>query len=186
MRAQARSLRTHDSARALAGSREAEVVQREATLIQTIAARTSLAEERRAHLVTLSRPIPPESPQAHVRRPHRPHLDVQQRRTRFLKLWAAVSTPLLLASVIVVLVASPLASITTVAVLAAAFIGVEAIARRRLLSFLASLVLFVVGIALITGFILLLLRHWRTAISLLLGTAALVLLIGNLRNLRRG
>jgi hypothetical protein len=186
LRAQARSLRTHDSARALAGSREAEVVQREATLIQTIAARTSLAEERRAHLVTLSRPIPPESPQAHVRRPHRPHLDVQQRRTRFLKLWAAVSTPLLLASVIVVLVASPLASITTVAVLAAAFIGVEAIARRRLLSFLASLVLFVVGIALITGFILLLLRHWRTAISLLLGTAALVLLIGNLRNLRRG
>lgn len=186
LRAQTRSLRTHDSARALAGSREAEVVQREATLIQTIAARTSLAEERRAHEVTLSQPIPPEPPQAHVRRPHQPHLDLQQRRTRFLELWAAVSTPLLLASVIVVLVASPLASITTVAVLAAAFIGVEAIARRRLLSFLASLVLFVVGIALITGFILLLLRHWRTAISLLLGTAALVLLIGNLRNLRRG
>jgi energy-coupling factor transporter transmembrane protein EcfT len=55
----------------------------------------------------------------------------------------------------VVLVASPLAWITTIAVLAAAFAGVEAIARRRLLSFLASMLLLAGTIALIVGFTLL-------------------------------
>jgi hypothetical protein len=29
-------------------------------------------------------------------------------------------------------------------------------------------------------------KHWRTAISLLVGAAALALLLGNLRDLRRG
>ena len=185
LRAQARSLSTFDDARALAKSRQAEVGEREAGLNQTIAVRTNLAEERRAHLATLSRPIPPEPPQAHIRRPHQPYREQQERRTRFLKLWAAVSTPLLLGSVIVVLVASPLASITTIAILASAFIGVEAIARRRFLSFLASTILLLGGIVLCVGFVLLLLTHWRTAISLLVGTAALALLVGNLRDIRR-
>ncbi len=186
LRAWARSLRAQDYARAAARRRQVEIAEREAALNQTIAMRTSLAEERGAHLATLSGPIAPEPPQAHIRRPHQPHLEEQQRRTRFLKLWAAVSTPLLLGSIIVVLVASPLASITTIAVLAAAFAGVEAIARRRLLSFLASMLLLAGAIALIVGFTLLFLKHWRTAISLLVGAAALALLLGNLRDLRRG
>ena len=185
LRAQARSLNTYDDARALAKSRQVEVAEREAALNQTIAARTDLAEERRAHLATLSRPIPREPPQAHITRSHRPYLEQQERRTRFLKLWAAISTPLLLGSIILVLDGPPLAWITTTAVLAGVFIGVEAIARRRFLSFLASIVLLIAVIALVVGFILLLLKHWRTAISLLVGAAALALLIGNLRDLRR-
>ena len=83
------------------------------------------------------------------------------------------------------LVASPLASITTIAILASAFIGVEAIARRRFLSFVASTILLLGGIVLCVSFVLLLLTHWRTAISLLVGTAALALLVGNLRDIRR-
>jgi hypothetical protein len=186
LRTQARSLNTYDYARALAKSRQAEVAEREAALNQTIAARTSLAEERRAHLATVSRPVPPEPPQAHIRRPHRPYLEQQERRTRFLKLWAAASTPLLLAAIVVALVAAPLAWLTTIAVLVVAFTGVEAVARRRLLSFLTSMLLLVGLIALCVGFVLLLLKHWRTAIALLVGAAALALLLGNLRNLRRG
>ena len=186
LRGQARSLSTHDYARALAESREREVATREQQLNQTITERTSLAEERRVHLATLSQPIPPEAPQAHVRRPHTPHVQEQERRRRFLKLWAAVSTPLLLGSVIVVLLASPLASITTIACLAALFSGVEAIARRRLLSFLASVFLLLAAAALIVGLVLLFLKHWRTAISVLVGVTALTLLLGNLDELRRG
>jgi hypothetical protein len=185
LRAQARSLDSHDYARVLAASRQDEVAKREAALNQTIAARTALAEERRAHLATLSQPIPPEPPQAHIRRRHQPHIEEQYRRTRFLRLWAALSTPLLLGSIIVVVAASPLAWITTIAALAVAFAGVEAVARRRLLSFLASLVLLVGAIALIVGFVILLLKHWRTAISLLVGASALALLFGNLRAIRR-
>ncbi|MBV9003804.1 MAG: hypothetical protein JO181_04035 [Solirubrobacterales bacterium] len=185
LRAQARSLSAHDYARALAESRLAEVAQREAALNRTMAARTQLAEERRAHLATLSQPIPSEPPQAHIRRPHNPHLQEQERRTRFLRLWAALSTPLVLGSIIVVLLASPLAWVTTIIVLTFAFAGVEAIARRRLLSFAASVLLAAAAIALIVVLILLFLKHWRTAISVLVGAAALALLFGNLEELRR-
>jgi hypothetical protein len=186
LQAQARSLGAQDYARADAVKRRSKVAEREAALNDTIALRASLAEERAAHRITLAAPLPAEPAQAHIRRPHRPHIEHQRRRTRFLKLWAAVSTPLLLSCVIVVLLASPLAWITSVAVLAAAFAGVEAIARRRLLSFIASLLLLIAVVALIVGFIALLARHWRTAISLLVGAAALALLLGNLRDLRRG
>jgi hypothetical protein len=185
LRAEARSLSAYDDTRALARSRRLEVAEREAALNQTIAARTRLAEERRAHLATLSRPLAPEPPQAHITKSHTPYLEQQERRTRFLKLWAAISTPLLLASIIVVLIASPLASITTIAVLTSMFIGVEAIARRRFLSFLASVVLLVGGVALVAGFVVLLLDHWRIAVSLLVGVAAVTLLLANVRDVRR-
>jgi hypothetical protein len=186
LRAQARSLNAYNYTRALANSRQVEIAEREAALNQTIAARTSLAQERRAHVTTLSRPIPPEPPQAHIRRPRQPHLEQQERRTRFLSLWAAVSTPLLLGSAIVVLIGSPLAWITEIAILACAFIGVEAIARRRFLSFLASIILLAGAVGITVGFILLFQRHWRTALSLLVGIAAFALLFGNLRDIRRG
>jgi hypothetical protein len=186
LRAQVRSLGSYNFARALAESREVEIRNREATLNQTIAARTTLAEERRTHLATLSRPIAPELPQAHIRRPHHPYREQQQRRTRFLKLWAAISTPLLLSSVILVPIVSPVAWIIDLAVLGVVFIGMEAIARRRFLSFLASLILLVGALALLAAFILLFLRHWRIAISLLVGAAAVTLLYGNLRDIRRG
>ncbi len=186
MRAEARSLSAYEFARSAAARREAKVAEREAALNQTIAVRTGLAEERRAHITTLSRSIEPELPQAHVRRRHEPYLERQQRRTRFLELWAAVSTPLLLASVILVLVVSPLAWVIDIAALACAFIGVEAIARRRFLSFLASTLLLVLVPVLLAGFVLLLLDHWRVAMSLLVGAAALLLLFANLRAVRRG
>ncbi len=185
LRAQARSLATHEYAQGLVNARRTEVRDREAELNRTIARRSELAEERRAHLDTLSGEVPVEAPQAHIRRTHNPRIDEQQRRTRFLRLWAAVSTPLLLASVIVVLIASPLAFISTIVVLFVLFAGVEAIARRRLLSFLASVLILAVVIVVIVGFALLLSRHWRTAISVLIGVAALALLAGNLQDMRR-
>jgi hypothetical protein len=184
LRAQARSLRTHDYARALAEGRRAELVEREAALNEMIAARTSLDEERRAHVATLGEGLPPEPPEAHIRRAHHPYLDEQDRRTRFLKLWAAVSTPLLLASVILVLVVSPLALIIDIAVLACLFIGVEAIARRRFLSFLASLILLGAVVAVVAGLVLLFFKHWRIALSLVIGVGAVALLIANLRAIR--
>jgi hypothetical protein len=185
LRAEARSLGSSEYAHQLADARAAELLKREEALNQMIATRTALAEERAAHLTTIANPLPPEPPQAHVRKPHLPHASDQERRTRFLKVWAAISTPLLLASVIVVLIFSPLAFITTVAALFLLFSGVEAIARRRLLSFLASTALLVVGIAALIGLIILFLRHWRTAIAVLVGIAAVALLAANLQELRR-
>jgi energy-coupling factor transporter transmembrane protein EcfT len=84
-----------------------------------------------------------------------------------------------------VLLATPLAFISTIAALVVVFAGVESIARRRLLSFIGSVLLLVVTVALIVGFVLLFSRHWRTAISVLVGVAALALLAGNLQDMRR-
>jgi hypothetical protein len=186
LRAQVRSLRTDDSTRVLAKTREAELAEREAALNQTIALRTSLTEERRAHIASLREPMPPEPPQAHIRKPRQPYLDLQERRTRFLKLWAAISTPLLLACLVIGLIASPLAVTIDIVILAIAFISVEAIARRRFLSFLGSMLLLVGALALSVGFVILLLEHWRIAISLVVGAAALALLFANLKAIRRG
>ena len=97
-----------------------------------------------------------------------------------------MSTPLLLSSIIVVLLASPLAWITTLAVLIVAFAGVEAIARRRLLSFVASVAMLIGLLALVLIVAVLLKDYWYLVLSVLLGAAALALLIGNIRDLRHG
>jgi hypothetical protein len=185
LRLQARSLVTHDYARSLAERRETELAEREAAVNELIAARSALAEERRAHLETIAAGLAPEPPQAHIRKAHRPYLDEQDRRTRFLKLWAAVSTPLLLASAILILLVSPLAWIVDIVVLVLVFSGFEALARRRFVSFLGSLLLVLVVATVAVGLVALFLRHWRTALSLVIGFAALALLVANLRTLRQ-
>jgi hypothetical protein len=180
LRAETRSLATYDYGRSRADARRAVHAKGERALNQAIATRAGLAEERQAHLATLSRPIPPESPQAHLSKPARPHRPDQERRTRFLALWAVVSIPLLLSSIAVALTASSLALVTTILVFAAVFMGMEAIARRRFVSFLANLFLFGGAVALVVVLVFLFLEHWRIAVSVLIGVAALVLLLGNL------
>jgi hypothetical protein len=186
LRVQVRSLDAHDYARALADKRRTEMIARESTLNQMIAARTRLAEERRTHLVTLKSPLPPEPPQAHIMTPHGPRSEEQERRTRFLRLWGVVSTPLLLTSVIVVIDTPALAWITTIAVLGGLFLGVEAFARRRFLSFVASTLLLAGAIVVCGGFVVLFHQHWRTVLSVVFGAAALALLVGNLGDVRHG
>jgi hypothetical protein len=180
LRAETRSLATYDYGRSRADARRAVHAKGERALNQAIATRAGLAEERQAHLATLSRPIPPESPQAHLSKPARPHRPDQERRTRFLALWAVVSIPLLLSGIAVALTASSLALVTTILVFAAVFMGMEAIARRRFVSFLANLFLFGGAVALVVVLVFLFLEHWRIAVSVLIGVAALVLLLGNL------
>jgi hypothetical protein len=185
LRAEARSLRTYQYARDLARSREATLAEREAAVNELIATRTALVEERRAHLATLREGLASEAPQAHLRRTHRPYLYEQERRTRFLQFWAAVSTPLLLSSLILILVVSPLAWIVDITVLACLFLGCEAIARRRFVSFLGSLTLLVAAVAIGAGLVFLFLNYWRVALSLVIGIAAVALLVANLRAIRR-
>ena len=180
LRAEAGSLDAYAPTRAQAAKRWTEVAEREADLNKKIAARVRLAEERDAHLETLSRPLGPELPQAHVSTPHRPVGEPTDSRTRLLKVWARISIPLLLACIVVALTASPLALGATIAVIVIAFTAVEAIAQRRLVLFLTSLSVMVVALAGSVVLVLLFLDHWRIAVSVLLGTAALVLLFANL------
>jgi hypothetical protein len=184
--AEVRSLEAHDFARPLVESRRAELGRLEAELGRSVARRAALAEELHVHVDELRGPSPPPAPQAHLTARHLPRTAEQQRRTRFLRIWAAVSTPLLLACVPVILLARPLTWGTTLVALALLFGGFEAVARRRLLSFVASAGLVVGTAAIFVVIVLLSRRHWALAISLVFSLAALVLLIGNVGDLTHG
>lgn len=185
LQVQVRSLDVHDYARSVAARRRAELVDREAALNEHIAARTQLADKRHSYLDSLQEPSA-EAPQAHLTAPHGPRTQEQERRARFLRLWAVISTPLLLAAPVVVLVASPLTWIPTIAALAGLFLGVEAIARHRFISFLGSVLLVIGVIAAIGALFYVLRNHWQILLSVILGAAALAVLIGNLGDLRHG
>jgi hypothetical protein len=184
--AEIRSLEAHDFARPLVETRRVEMERLEADLLRSIADRAALAEEVRAHLAELHRPAAAPEPQAHMRTRQLPRTEEQQRRTRFLRVWAAISTPLLLASVPVILLARPLAWGTTLAALALVFAGAEAFARRRLLSFVASSALLLAIAAIIVAIVELSQQYWAVAVSLVFAVAAGVLLVGNLGDLTHG
>ncbi len=184
--AEARSLGAHDYARTYAEARRAEVGERETALNEAIATRTRLAEERRTHLDTLSRPSSSEPPQAHLTKVHGPRVEEQRRRTRLLRFWSVISTPLLLIAVIAILNSRSLASLTAVGNLILLFIAVEAFARRRLVSFIGSFVMLIGLIVVVLIIALLLKDYWHLVLSALLAAAALALLIGNIGDLRHG
>jgi hypothetical protein len=180
------SLEAHDFARPLVESRRVELQRLEADLGRVIAERAGIAEELRAHRDELSRPSAPVAPQAHLSAQHSPRTEEQQRRMRFLRVWAAVSTPLLLASIPVILLARPLGWGTALVVLVLLFAGGEAFARRRLLSFVASVGLLLATAAVVVGLVELSQQHWALAISLVFALAAGLLLVGNLGDLAHG
>ena len=105
---------------------------------------------------------------------------------RFLHVWAAVSTPLLLALVPVVLFARPLAWLTTIAAAALLFVGIEAFARRRFLSFMASVLLLAAVVVAAVAIVRLGHQYWKYVLAAVFGIAALALLVGNIGDLRHG
>jgi hypothetical protein len=88
--AQVRSLDGHAELAAPLALRRAELAVRERALLATAGQRAQLATEIDAHLDHLAHPAP-EAPDGHLRGSAPPRPSV--RRPRFLKVWAAVSTP---------------------------------------------------------------------------------------------
>lgn len=181
-----RSLEVHHVAAPLVRARRAESAELESELKREIADRSRMSEELRAHLDTLDNPPQPPAPQAHLPSRPLPRGDEQRQRVRVLRVWATISTPLLLAAVPVILLARPLAWVTTLVVLFVLFVGIEAFARRRLLSFLASSLMVLVAIAVLVTIVELAQSHWRLAISVIFAAAAVVVLAGNLADLAYG
>jgi len=86
---------------------------------------------------------------------------------------------------VVLLIGPPWAFATSVAVFLVAFLGVEAAARGRLLGFAGGLVSAVLTVAVVIAFAAGLVSNWRAVLAVILGLAALVLLVTNIRELRR-
>ncbi|MDA2953278.1 MAG: hypothetical protein O2976_01505, partial [Actinomycetota bacterium] len=100
-----------------------------------------------------------------------------------LRIWAALSTPLLITLIIWLLVGNS-SSHYAVGVVAGItlLVGIEALARGRLLTFLVTALALVATILIIGGLV----QQWRLTLGILLAIGAVVLLWQNLRELRSG
>jgi hypothetical protein len=177
-----------DMAEPLAAYRD-ELGRRERDLAALTAQRSRCAEELALYREHLADP-PQDGPlDAHLRRPAPAGPEpvrVSRERRRLLRVWAAVSTPLLLVTIVVLLVGPPLAFLTSLAVFVVAFLVVEATARGRLVAFVSGLAVTVVTVGVATALLVGLLRSWQAVLAVVLGLAAVALLAANVREMRRG
>ena len=95
-----------------------------------------------------------------------------RQRPRMLRIWGALSTPLLIGTVVVLLLGPPLAFLWSIVLFVVLFLGVEAAARGRLLSFLVGLALTALTVAVAAVVVTALFQNWRVVLACLLGLVA--------------
>ncbi|HWH30986.1 MAG TPA: hypothetical protein VNU26_18875, partial [Mycobacteriales bacterium] len=144
-----------------------------------------LAEERDAHRDVLATPPESEAPDAHLPHPARPREASDDRRSRLLRVWAAVSTPVLILGIGVLLAWPTPQFLLGFASFLAVFAVVEAALRRRMLLLLTVLGVVVLTVAVVAGVYLLISVSWTLVLAVLLGVGAVGLLAVNLRELLR-
>jgi hypothetical protein len=181
LRALARSLGGSTGTRGLQRQRVSELAVREAGLTELTAERSRLVEEADAHTAALDRPPDAGPPDAHLDELSLPHT-VDEHST-LLRVWAAVSSPVLVLGTCVLLVRPNAVTLSGFGTFLVVLAGVEAVARGRILLVLAGLVLAAVGVGAVTGLVVTLLRNWQVGVAVLLALAALALLGHNLQEL---
>jgi hypothetical protein len=182
--AQVRSLAAAADTRTLWRERVTEAGRRERALGALVARRSALVEERAAHVGYLAGPRDPGPPDAHLRHPHLPHAAKTDVRSRFLRVWAAVSTPVLVLGLGGLLVRPSIPVLAGFLTFLVVFGVVEAIGRRRVLAFATVLGALGLWTAAVAGLIIALLSSWHLVLAGLLAVVALVLLVVNVRELR--
>ncbi len=161
--------------------------QHERALAELAATRTALHDERRRLQGRLANPPPPPGPHDHLRHRRLPAETETRARTRFLAVWSAVSTPLILGAIGAAFMPTRSVGLSgLLIVLPLLLLTVEAIARRHLTSFVLTMVAVVVLIAVGTTVAgLAVYFGWRVTVAICFGTVAVVLLVANLRELAR-
>lgn len=171
--------------RAAVASGESVPVADEVALTALTARRVALDDERRLLARRIERPMPEAGPHDHLRHRRTPLPAETKSRRRVLAVWSAVSTSFVLGVLVALLLAPDwtVASVGGEAVLL--LFALEALARKQLLRF-AVLTTAFVAVALVSlAFASALIEDWRLVLAVLLGAAAAVLLLVNLRELLR-
>ncbi|WP_285733890.1 hypothetical protein [Nocardiopsis sp. ATB16-24] len=166
---------------------EERIAVLEMELAEVYEERTLAADEHETHTRALAddTPLVP-SPTEHLKAPHLPYSSGAQRSTRFLHLWVALSTPLLLLSL-----ALPLFLLdgqeTFYAMIGVvlAFAAVDSIARRRFVQYLVGLAVLAVVLGLLVGVVTAFIVNWRIAITVPIAVVVVLLLVVNIRDLLR-
>jgi hypothetical protein len=148
-----------------------------------VAERAALTEECAAYTSALSGPVRLEAPDAHLGRVSLPAVIDTHRHTAFLRGWAAISTPVLVLWIGVLLIRPTAPTLAGFATFLLVFAGVEAVARRRVGLLLAVLAAVAVWVLAAASLVITLLGTWRTVLAVVLVLAAVVLLVVNLREL---
>jgi hypothetical protein len=182
----ATSLRRNAHTRRHARAHAERVDADEVDLAASYRERGLLAQERTNLRAALERGDDlAEDPQAHLRHPHRPYSTGHQRPTRFLHVWAALSTTLLLVALgALLLLPVPQPLLTAVGVVLM-FAAIDALARGRLRSFLAGMAVIALALAVISGVIWAFIIDWRITVVVPVAVTALLLLVLNVRDLLR-
>ena len=144
--AELRALEEHAGLQPHASVLRTEVRRAERDLAARYAERARLADAAAANREHLDRPPRPLAPDAHLR--PSPAAADHRKRPRMLRVWGALSTPLLVGTIVVLLLGPPLAFLSSLVLFVVLFLGIEAAARARLLSFLVGLALTALTLAL--------------------------------------
>jgi len=182
--AQARSLDAAVDTRRLRRERVEEAARRERALAGLVTRRSTLTEERAAHLAYLAGPRDPGRPDAHLRHPHLPYAALTDFRARFLRVWAAVSTPVLVLGLGGLLIRPSVPVLVGFVTFLMVFGVVEAIGRRRVLAFATVVGALLLWVAAVAGLILAVLSSWHLVLAALFAALGVVLLVVNVRELR--
>lgn len=149
--------------------------------------RALTADERATHVRALDSDTPlVPAPTGHLKAPHLPYSSGTQRGTRFLHLWVALSTPLLLVSL-----ALPLflldGQFTFYAMIGVvvAFAAVDSMVRRKFVQYLLGLTVIALVVGLVVGVVAAFVVNWRIAITVPVAVIVVLLLVVNIRELLR-
>ncbi len=161
--------------------------RQELDLDETAATRVRVTDERRRLASRLERPPASSGPHDHLSHRNLPVPTQSNVRQRILSVWSAFSTPVILVVVAVALQpgsSTPVRGLVIFTVLG--LLTVEALARRELARFAATLVVLVVLFILSAIVVGLVLNFgWQRTLALGILGLALILLLANLRELAR-
>ncbi|MDT0305266.1 hypothetical protein [Streptomonospora wellingtoniae] len=184
----ARIVLNHEShSRSRAAEYDERIRADERDLAAVYRKRAMMADERDSCREALrsDRSVAP-SPTEHLHRPHLPYATGEQRTTRFLHVWAALSTPLLIFALGGMLLLRGTYTAPAMIGVVLAFAMVDAVARRRLTSFLTGVAILALIVAVIAGIIAAFAADWRISLLVPTGLVVAVLLWVNVRDLIRG
>ncbi|CAM4051083.1 hypothetical protein GCM10009799_46360 [Nocardiopsis rhodophaea] len=162
------------------------IEQEERELAAVYRERALKADERDAHQKALDSDAPiTAGPTAHLRSPHLPYATGQQRTTRFLHIWVALSTPLLITALGAMLLMHGPYTIPAMIGVVLLFAAFDSFARRKLRTFLAGLAILALVAGVVTGIILAFMADWRITLLVPIVVVVAVLLVVNVRDLLR-
>ncbi len=152
----------HTRARAREYTEQIRSEERE--LAEVYRRRALASDERDTHHAALDggEPLEP-GPKDHLRSPHLPYASGEHRPTRFVHVWAALSTPLLIIALSAMLLLQGPYTVPAMIGVVLLFAMFDSFARRKLLSFLAGLAAFTVVIVVIAAVIWVFTVNWRIA-----------------------